>query len=433
MVLGVVWIVVLVFRWTASLETTEVVIVGGGIAGMSTAYGLRRLGVHSLVLERGELCQQGATEAARQGHVYAPDGLLDPLRSESVEIYRRLDAEFGVGLEENGAATLSEDARETELYALSNSIASHPAQGTRFVASLDGIESTSGLALDRGSASVQPCLAIAAMRHTTTVWENVNVDGIARDGKDWLIDVTGTERVRAKILVLALGVWRNAFARRHFPGLLTSDVAAVGGQIAMYRLDDSTNVSGVSLFFYGKGSLTKKLDGTSYFLTHDANGTHVSDYVYAKARGHVLAVGTRRQPVADPDECEQLPFDHLLQASADRRVFKALRVQQPTRLLRNYTACFPVVLPHGELRAAQVGPGLYELNGLAGGGIARAPAAGARLADLIYAELQGRIRNSSATECTVAQQDNDARATKILANLLTRAAALRSELRLSTS
>lgn len=431
--MGVVWIVVLVLDWTVGLETTEVVIVGGGIAGMSTAYGLRRLGVHSLVLERGKLCQQGATVAARQGHVYAPDGLLDPLRSESVEIYRRLDAEFGVGLEQNGAATLSEDARESELYALSNSIASHPAQGTRFVASLDGIESTSGLALDQGSASVQPCLALAAMRQKTTVWENVNVDGIARDRGEWLIEVTGTELVRAKILVLALGVWRNAFVRRHFPGLLNSDIGAVGGQIAIYRLDDSTNVSGVSLFFYGKGSLTKKLDGASYFLTHDANGTHLSDYVYAKARGHVLAVGTRRQPVADPDQCDALPFDHFLQASADRRVFKALRVQSPTMLLRNYTACFPVVLPHGELRASQLAPGLYELNGLAGGGIARAPAAGARLADLIYAELQGRTRVRSATECAIAKQEYDPQATKILADLLTRAAALRSELRLSAS
>ncbi|KAJ8603494.1 hypothetical protein CTAYLR_005099 [Chrysophaeum taylorii] len=427
----------MVMLWGRSAGSeVEVVIVGGGIAGLSTAYALHERGVSCVVIERGLVCGQGATAAAQHGHVYAPDGEADALRSESLEIYKRLEDEHGVGLEVKGAATICEDGRETELFAVYNSIASHPLPGTRFVASQEGIySSASGVAVDSGAASAEPCRVLEAMRRRAVVWERSEVFRLERKAHRWEVGVDRNGSrvvVKPRAIVLALGIWRNEFSRQHLPGLATRDVFAVAGQTATYRVD--RNVSGMSVFYYGRGSLAKKLAASSYFLTHDIDGKVRATYAYAKARGNLLAVGTRRQPLASPEACDALQFDDDLHAAATRSVFRALGVSDNNdnnrAVIHRDVACFPVISPSGTVRAARLETRLYELNGLAGGGIARAPAAAARLADLITTDLRGacglddeEARPLPAKNRTKRDGDESS-----LARLVSRASALRAEL-----
>jgi len=78
-------------------DTAQVVIVGGGIIGCSTAYHLTRMGLKDVViLEKGELTSGSTWHAA---------GLVGQLRAErnitrmlqySVSLYEKLEAETGL-------------------------------------------------------------------------------------------------------------------------------------------------------------------------------------------------------------------------------------------------------------------------------------------------------------------------------------------------
>ena len=77
-------------------DTAEVVIVGAGIMGVSTAYHLARLGVGPvIVLERDTVCS-GSTALASGGirHQYA-NRLGVELTTHSIVTYERFRDEFG--------------------------------------------------------------------------------------------------------------------------------------------------------------------------------------------------------------------------------------------------------------------------------------------------------------------------------------------------
>ncbi|PYM69230.1 MAG: hypothetical protein DME03_22955, partial [Candidatus Rokuibacteriota bacterium] len=78
-------------------ESAEVVIVGAGIMGVSTAYHLARLGAgRVVVLERDTVCS-GSTALASGGirHQYA-NRLGIELTTHSIVTYERFREEFGV-------------------------------------------------------------------------------------------------------------------------------------------------------------------------------------------------------------------------------------------------------------------------------------------------------------------------------------------------
>src|SRR5262247_3074658 len=79
------------------MDTAEVVIVGAGIMGVSTAYHLARLGVRRvIVLERDTVCS-GSTALASGGirHQYA-NRLGVELTMHAIVTYERFRDEFGV-------------------------------------------------------------------------------------------------------------------------------------------------------------------------------------------------------------------------------------------------------------------------------------------------------------------------------------------------
>jgi glycine/D-amino acid oxidase-like deaminating enzyme len=80
-------------------ESWDVIIVGGGMAGLSTAYHLAREGARTVVFQAGEL--GGGTSAANSGRAQVNEGHLDPL---NVRLVREGLARFETLEEELGAA-----------------------------------------------------------------------------------------------------------------------------------------------------------------------------------------------------------------------------------------------------------------------------------------------------------------------------------------
>lgn len=89
------------------METADVVVVGAGIVGVSTAYFLARAGVHGvLVLERDTVAA-GATGRAA-GTMLLQDDAEDVLRFqlEGIRVHRQFQAEWGTDLAERGSLWL---------------------------------------------------------------------------------------------------------------------------------------------------------------------------------------------------------------------------------------------------------------------------------------------------------------------------------------
>lgn len=94
----------------------DLIVLGGGMAGLSTARAAALSGLSVLVVERGTVCGQGATAAAKQGHVFVPDehpaqpaakrlDLSEAFRYRSLHVYKQANATgLDLGLRMGGAA-----------------------------------------------------------------------------------------------------------------------------------------------------------------------------------------------------------------------------------------------------------------------------------------------------------------------------------------
>ena len=91
-------------------KNAKVVIIGGGIAGCSTAYHLGKYGWKDLVLlERDQLTSGTTWHAAGLVSQLGPSAAVTKIRKYSLELYKKLEKEidFSSGLKLNGALSIA--------------------------------------------------------------------------------------------------------------------------------------------------------------------------------------------------------------------------------------------------------------------------------------------------------------------------------------
>ena len=249
-------------------EAVDVVVIGGGIVGSSTAWFLAKAG-HSVALcEKGRIA--GEQSSRNWGFVrqHGRDPAEMPMIMESLRIWRGLEAEIGekVGFAEGGCLYLARDQKELDDRAKWLPVAEQHQLETRVLDSagvdavLEGADGRwFGAAYTPSDgraepAKAAPAIARAAARHGATVLTNCAVRGIETTAGKVAAVVTERGVIRTATVVCAAGVWTSLFGgnlgikipqlkvrgtvARTAPALNINDGAVWSTEVAIRRRDD---------------------------------------------------------------------------------------------------------------------------------------------------------------------------------------------------
>jgi glycine/D-amino acid oxidase-like deaminating enzyme len=220
----------------ASGERLEarIAVVGGGIAGLCTAYYLARGGADVLIVERDEVGMAASTANAGSLHVQllsydftndtpedgGPAAHTLPLAPRSIALWKEIGAAVGesLGIRTEGGLMLAEDEAGMDWLRRKSAmerrwgIESHvlsanelrslaPALSERMVGA-DFVPAEGYGDPLRGTLAVRKL----ALRHGARVLAGAEVRAIAREGSRWVIE-TSRGRIEAAIVVNATGPW----------------------------------------------------------------------------------------------------------------------------------------------------------------------------------------------------------------------------------
>ena len=210
---------------TALPDSADVVVIGGGIVGCSTAYFLAKRGLSVLLCEKGRIA--GEQSGRNWGWVrqQGRDPAEMPMIIDSLRIWRGLGAETGedLGFVEGGCLYLARTPAELEAYATWLPTAEQFQLDTRIVAGhelgrvVKGADRRWAGALytpsdGRGEpALAAPAVARAAARLGATVATNCAVRGLDLAAGRVSAVVTERGRVKTSTVVCAAGVWTSLF------------------------------------------------------------------------------------------------------------------------------------------------------------------------------------------------------------------------------
>jgi heterotetrameric sarcosine oxidase gamma subunit len=205
----------------------RIVIVGGGIAGCSTAYHLAQLGERDvLLLEQGKLTSGTTWHAAGLVGQMRPNRNMTLMSKYGIELYARLEAETGLatGWKQCGSVNVARTRermmmlRKQRALARSFGVECHeisPAQaGERFP--LMRTDDLQGALWLPGDGKVNPadlCMSLArgARQRGVRIMEGVEVTGVRMERGQVEGVVTGQGEVRCEVLVNCAGQWARQF------------------------------------------------------------------------------------------------------------------------------------------------------------------------------------------------------------------------------
>jgi sarcosine oxidase subunit beta len=377
------------------MSQPDVIVIGGGIAGVATAYQLARHGHRVTLLERGELAGEasgvnaGSIDATGWGR--APD-LQVHLTTGSLELFQALQGDEGHDIELRSSGYLQAIHTEAQLAWARERVRDLTAGGH----SAELLDASAARKLEPElnpdlpgyvhypeRAQADPvkatrAFAEAAIRRSARVLTEREVRGLRRDGRSWRVEA-GAETLAADALVLAAGPWCAALG-----AMLGLDVPIVPVRGQMWataplpaRVGHVIGSSESVMHWQGAPGGDA---ATPPFLTHRGS-TRVIRHLYGRQtrEGTIIFGGDRQLAGFDktPDAAgivvnrehaaEVLPFLH------------------DVRIARTWAGLMPFPLDGKPLIGRLPGhEQLYIVGGLASSGFGRGPMAGKLVADLIH-------------------------------------------------
>ncbi len=351
----------------APATETEVLVIGGGTAGLSTALHLRRRGVAVTVLEKGLAGAQASGVnfggVRRQGRDLAEL----PLARRSREIWSRLaelvgdDCEFAptghlkIATSAAECAALAAYAEAVRDQGLDLEVMDEARLRARFP--WFGPDVVGGsLCPDDGQANprlVGPAFARAARAAGASVIENREAAAIERDGNAFRVETAGGETFRAAVLVNTAGAWGGRIAA-HF-----------GEPVPMETVAPQMVVS----------------EPIDYFFEPVLGMFEGGIYLRQIPRGNVIFGGGRGDASTETNRSHVRPENTLWTSALATRLIPRLKGVNIIRVWTGIEGEMVDGLP--ALGPSRTTEGLYHAFGFSGHGFQLGPAVGAVLAELI--------------------------------------------------
>lgn len=348
---------------------TEVIVVGAGVVGASTAFHLAERGIDTLVVDRGGIAAGSTSRSGALIRTHYPTALEADLTWESLTDYFERWGERvggGCGFTRTGFAFLADDENAQSVESNVAMLKSEVGVNTSLVTpedlrEIDPSLETSDLAL----AAYEPQSGYADPTATTVSLLSAAQDLGARFERRTVVSLlehggrvvgidTAEGRLESEVVVLATGAWSN----RIVAGLgLDLPVRPARVQVALFERPYSLPTH----------------------LTMIDAGTH--SYARPTADRCTL-VGSReaeRQWLEDPDRCTPEPDAAFVEQAARRIEQRIPKLRGAS--YRSGRAGVLDMTPDGRPILGPAGPdGLYLSVGWSGAGFKKAPAVGAELA-----------------------------------------------------
>ena len=220
--------------WAGPLEppasipaTADIVIIGGGIVGVSTAWFLARMGVDVVLCEKGHIA--GEQSGRNWGWVrqQGRDPRELPMMIESNRIFRELEAEIGedIGFSQGGCLFTANTEKELQSFHDWLETARDFELDTRIIdpTELSAIAENAspnwlGAMYTASDARAEPhkttpAIARAAIRSGATILTSCAVRGIESSAGTVSAVVTEHGTIRTSVVLCAAGAWSSLFCR----------------------------------------------------------------------------------------------------------------------------------------------------------------------------------------------------------------------------
>ena len=398
----------------------DVVVVGGGIAGVSTALALAERGVRVCVCEKGRIAGEQSSRNWGWVRQMGRDPAEMPLAIESLKIWRTLDEKHRIetGFRETGISYLCRNAREQ------TKVEQWEETGKRFGVSQKVLDSGGIAKLLPGAASgftlglhtpsdgrAEPSLAVPALARAAqglgaVMLDSCAVRGIETASGNVSAAVTEHGPVRCNAVIVAGGAWSRLFLGNlgvRFPQL---KLLATAGRVDGVHDAPGMPVGGGDFAFRRRldGGFTVALRNTNIAPIVPDSVRLFAEFVPAvKRHWHELRLEIGKQfltELAMPRRWaadERTPFemhrtlDPAPRASLIRKALVTLRRAFPLFATAQITHTWaglidvtPDELP--VIDSVEGHPGLYLVSGFSGHGFGTGPAAGQLMAQLVTRE-----------------------------------------------
>ena len=396
----------------------DVVIVGGGIVGCSTAYYLAKRGVRAVLVENDEIAfhQSGRNWGftRQQGR----DPAEVPLMVEGNRIWRTLEQDLATDVEwvQGGNLALAGDTDRLALMESWLKVAQEHGLDTRIVRSdeiaemipqmnrrwLGGMFTPSDGHAEPSKATnafARAARELGASIHTQTAIEQLNVSG---GGAASVITDKGDE-IRTSKVVIAAGAWSTKLARqiglnipqrwvratvgRTMPAPAITPAGVWGPDVAFRQRKDGS----INFAAGGQTDFDFTLDAfrnTRLFLPNYMKNRKLFKFVWGKPLLRSLAgmppwAGARRHPFAHDRNLEILPNPAKVQKGLAElvKLFPFLKGIQLETSWAGYIDAVPDMIPI--IEAVKRPQGFYIATGFSGHGFGMGPVAGKIMSELI--------------------------------------------------